>query len=420
VIATSSPALLASGWTKITPTDTVVPPGRFGHAACWLPTQNALLIYGGVGKEWTSLGDLWAFYPDSLVWRELTPGYSPRARNFPGLCYIESLDKVFVFGGKGGSEQFYNDAWLFDPATMSWESLTVQNTPPPRNAPGCVCDPLGNRVVVFGGSGAGGSFMEDTWIFYPDSNKWQVVIGPHPHERAAGVLSYDPIGYRMILFGGVYANDQDELVKLNDAWCFDLSTLTWDSLEVLNLPPGKFDHGGMFDPTRNRFLTYGGDCAPVDQVWALDMPVLTWYQVETPPPTPGGHARITPLVPDTEFIYGYIFGGGSTVQGTFLQDLWALDLSSPDVPEEIADKGLSLSVSPNPARSQAKIRFTLPGEGPYSLRLYDAAGRMVADLGQAQGPAPTSFVWEPDAGPGVYFLRLEAGGRALTEKLVIQ
>ncbi|MEO0179782.1 MAG: T9SS type A sorting domain-containing protein [candidate division WOR-3 bacterium] len=38
-----------------------------------------------------------------------------------------------------------------------------------------------------------------------------------------------------------------------------------------------------------------------------------------------------------------------------------------------------------------------------------------------EGPGLNGEIhWVPDLGPGVYFLRLEAGARSLTEKMVIR
>ena len=80
--------------------------------------------------------------------------------------------------------------------------------------------------------------------------------------------------------------------------------------------------------------------------------------------------------------------------------------------------------SPNPAMGQAKMNFTLQEDGPCSLNLYDPAGRMVgviADVPMCEDPgAQGEIFWEPDLRSGVYSLRLEAGGLAVTRRLVIQ
>ncbi|MEO0180716.1 MAG: kelch repeat-containing protein [candidate division WOR-3 bacterium] len=442
-------SLSAYGWTRINPANPLAPHFRYGHGSCYLPAQNALFIFGGVYMQdpiYISLGDAWLFYLDSLVWREIDSS-GPSPRNFPAVCYLDSLDRVFVFGGLEGcnSGSPYNDTWLWDPQTMAWESLQVDRKPRPRNSPACAYDPIRNRVLIFGGwSPPQGrsepflecprnfyasahaqvpfdtsEFLEDLWVFYPDSNKWDSIpkTGPWPHRRATGSFVYDPYAGRLLLFGGCYLDWGGDIRGLRDAWALDLATLAWDSLETAGFVPERFDHSAVFDLPRNRMMVYGG-LEPRDTVYALDMGNLSWYRLNTPPPTPGEY-RIAPLVPDTGFIRAYLFSGFNS------NDLWALDLSTPGVSEKYGEPaGLLLLVSPNPAKGPVKISFSVPDGVPYSLKLYDPAGRMVGVIQEGpgrEGPGLTGeILWEPYLRPGVYFLRLEAGGRSLTEKMVVR
>lgn len=164
-----------------------------------------------------------------------------------------------------------------------------------------------------------------------------------------------------------------------------------------------------------------GGASQSNEVWRLDMAELTWQKVPTPGPTPGGQWRMAPGVADTACKFAYLFSGEPN---NLPRDLWAFDMSTTGLSEDGQDRpGLFLSVSPNPAKGQVKIIFTLPDEEPYSLRLYDAAGRIVRvidDSPERKGPGlPGGISWSPDVPRGVYFLRLEAGGRVLTEKLVV-
>lgn len=223
VLATAGFApLLAGPWTEITPADTVLPPGRYGHSSCYLPEHNGIFIYAGCDGSKAYLGDAWIFYLDSLVWREATPPWqSPRPRNFPAVCYMNSVGKVFMFGGREGDDPPvpYNDTWYYDPAVIAWESVTVDPAPRPRNSPGCAYDPLGNCVVIFGGwspSYGWYPFLGDLWLFYPDSEMWDSIpkTTPWPRQRATGTLVYDPLEHRMILFGGIYFDIASQQYKL--------------------------------------------------------------------------------------------------------------------------------------------------------------------------------------------------------------
>ena len=83
-------------------------------------------------------------------------------------------------------------------------------------------------------------------------------------------------------------------------------------------------------------------------------------------------------------------------------------------------------VWPNPVASDAEIRFAPPRAGDYVLAVYDLRGRRVRALSAGDaGSAPGMLDWrgEDDAGrplpDGIYMLRLESGGRAVTTKVLI-
>jgi len=97
--------------------------------------------------------------------------------------------------------------------------------------------------------------------------------------------------------------------------------------------------------------------------------------------------------------------------------------------EALAPSTFSLSAFPNPFNSSTTISFSVGAlrEAPLRLAIYDISGRMVAELLDGRGVsrnAPTSgqhkIVWNAsEAGAGVYFVRLEAGGKVRTEKIIL-
>ncbi|MBI5710842.1 MAG: T9SS type A sorting domain-containing protein [Candidatus Eisenbacteria bacterium] len=97
-----------------------------------------------------------------------------------------------------------------------------------------------------------------------------------------------------------------------------------------------------------------------------------------------------------------------------------------DVPGGAAPAELVLAApSPNPARSETAIRFDLPRVARVRLAVYDAAGRRVRLLRDGALEAGThraAFALRDDAGralaSGLYVVRLEAGDRVLTRRLI--
>jgi len=79
-----------------------------------------------------------------------------------------------------------------------------------------------------------------------------------------------------------------------------------------------------------------------------------------------------------------------------------------------------LGTSPNPARSQATVRYALPEAQKVSLTLYDVLGREVQTVvsGEKKGRHEHTFGLS-GLPSGAYFLRLRAGGETRTQKLTI-
>jgi trimeric autotransporter adhesin len=97
-----------------------------------------------------------------------------------------------------------------------------------------------------------------------------------------------------------------------------------------------------------------------------------------------------------------------------------------DDPAGPAPGGVSLGESwPNPARGATRIAFTLDRAGAARLTVFDLAGRRVRSLADGVLPAGRhEIAWDgaDNAGrttpPGLYFYRLETGGRSLTRRIV--
>ena len=121
-----------------------------------------------------------------------------------------------------------------------------------------------------------------------------------------------------------------------------------------------------------------------------------------------GSGLITLPVPQTSF-GGVAWHGGSL-----------LDVPGDGPPPAVA-VAMSLSAE-NPAHGSATMEFALPAEGEVALDVLDTAGRRVASLAggrHAAGVHRLSWTGATAGGraaPGMYLLRLEAGGRTLTKR----
>ena len=76
---------------------------------------------------------------------------------------------------------------------------------------------------------------------------------------------------------------------------------------------------------------------------------------------------------------------------------------------------------PNPFNASTEIRYQLPAEGRVRLDVFSVTGQLVEHLLDAhQAAGDHLMAWNPSGLPsGIYFLRLQAGGRTATAKAVL-
>src|SRR5205814_648932 len=95
-------------------------------------------------------------------WTLLAPGGSPPIASFANSVIFDPVgNRLICFGGVGNGFQNEVRALTLDDAP-TWTLLTPAGTPPPGNANACaIYDPDGQRMIVFGGFAPNPS--NDTW-----------------------------------------------------------------------------------------------------------------------------------------------------------------------------------------------------------------------------------------------------------------
>jgi hypothetical protein len=143
------------------------------------PFHERVLVYGGHyvpvdpgDGEVVFYGDLWAW--DGQSWEEI-----PMAEPNPGIRIATSLvpdpetGRMLMFGGAGGTEDFFTDLWELDGAR--WTLLTSTGTPP-RSGHHVVYDPVREVFVLFGGvDHPGGMVLDEVWEW--DRQEWTCPSG---------------------------------------------------------------------------------------------------------------------------------------------------------------------------------------------------------------------------------------------------
>jgi len=145
---------------------------------------------------------------------------------------------------------------------------------------------------------------------------------------------------------------------------------------------------------------------------AIDPVARKLYWVEAGSPRRWRRGPLLGVTPDNVSVPLSGYGGIAVIPASLL------DAQPPAGPTDFALG----EVTPNPAPPGAQISFALPRPARVRLALADVQGRAIATLAQGDWPAGRSSVPLAPAGrplaPGLYFARLEAGGRTFTRRIV--
>jgi len=267
-------ALTLSGmptWQRID-TRGAVMPGRGGHSMVYDPAHDRVIVFGGHGSSY--LSDVWGFSLATNKWALLVPGgYGPGGREGHGAIYDPVGLRMIVFGGhyEDTSRHFTNDLWeLTLGDVVEWHELAPTGPiPGARSAFGAVYDPVRHRMLVHGGiNDQSGVEPDNLWALSLDGTlAWsQVQTQDTLRGRAYPIDVYDPVDDALLACGGGSYPQTSELLLASPA--------RWNAVlpsRPLPTPGPRSRHAVVHDTRRDRFVVLGGDFSPVDSArWSFD------------------------------------------------------------------------------------------------------------------------------------------------------
>lgn len=282
------------------------------------------------------------------IWSALDGAVSaPSARREYAAVYDRVHRRYIMFAGftneQGDGYFLFNEVWVLTlDDTPSWSVLTIPGAVPgERHTPQWGYDPARNRLLVFGGYGSHYpgmpfAYLNDVWELKLDgAPHWNEIVasGTPPAGRLAGAAVYDVLHQRFVGFGGTAGLPVD-------TWQLDLrGQPEWSTVETDGVEPlGGYGMTSIFDPVRNRMLIFGGSInegyyGTHNDTWELDLrperPL--WRRLNPFGPLPLARRTLTSVF-DPRRDRMVIFGGwdGTPNQSAFLNDTWALSLSTAD------------------------------------------------------------------------------------------
>ncbi|MEP7028698.1 MAG: kelch repeat-containing protein, partial [Candidatus Eisenbacteria bacterium] len=249
-------------WSLLVPQST--PDPQEAQGGIFDAPRNRVLIFGG----WDGTNSLNTTRELTIgappTWGVVaTLGTRPAGRYAHSVVYDSARDRILVFGGRDASSSYFGDVWaltLSGPPT--WTQILPSGTPPSgRFGHEAIYDPIRDRMLVFGGYD--GVFCNDLWeLSLGGTPTWTQLTpaGTPPTERDFATSAYDPVGDRIVLYGGnVYVSPGPPTAS-GDVWTLSLSgTPTWAPLAVTGSPPvSRLLHKSFYDAPRNRLIVMGG------------------------------------------------------------------------------------------------------------------------------------------------------------------
>jgi len=290
---------------------------------------------------------------DTLLnsWAQIFPlGTQPGARGYH-FWFLRGHEVIIGFGGTFTStftiETIYNDIWAFNTITNTWRQVFAGGSgtgfPQPLLGPACVYDPLTDKMTFFGGITQFFAPQSATWEFSFATNTWtSIVTAVGPSARYDMLNVRDPLGNKMIIYGGETLNAEFQFVVPTDVmWAYNFHTNTWTELfpSPMMLPSRNNGNGAVF--YHQSMVLTGGDigggvaCGAVEfaqnivnETWSYNAFANSFTQL-CPAHTIVGLKRATSVLVNNVF---YVFGGWSFNNANctgpiFNPDVWAFPLT---------------------------------------------------------------------------------------------
>lgn len=292
-----------------------------GHegASAWDPVHERVVCTGSRVTYTHAL-------EPSAAWQPLDAGITPFI--YKGDMFYDPIDEALLWFGSGSaSDDEMLLSRLGSAQGAQWETVAPTGTPPVRRHYVSTYDAEGRRLLIHGGYSEDRNLgliteaFDETWELRLDEGaSWREIkaSGDSPGPRSHELAIYDPVGKRLIVFGGKSINESEP--DYPNTVFADLHSLalaaepTWSKLTPTGEGPPPEPIQGftstLYDPIGQRMLLVRYEATGVS-VYALHLQSqLTWHHfcAHGFVPAPPGFKERAVLTPDGLF---FSFDGGA-------------------------------------------------------------------------------------------------------------
>lgn len=271
-----------------------------------LATAGGKIYFGLGGMSGTCRYDWWEYDPCSGAWTQLPSIPSTPEPAGGGLAFSFVIGDTIYVGGGGWNCGYYRGVFRWIPQTGGWQAVA----PLPAGRRGATATSDGHYGYVFGGILADGTISDTIWRYDPATNSWQFLTVYPGGGRLSPFIAY----YNGKLYAGTGADAANNCTA--DFYAYDLTSGTWTQLP--NHPVAQYESKAVALPSGKIIVTGGHpSCsACTTQFYYYDVNTASWQPLSL---FPGGPRNDLHLTYWNGALFG---GFGHNCSGVYIRDWW--------------------------------------------------------------------------------------------------
>jgi N-acetylneuraminic acid mutarotase len=208
--------------------------------------------------HWTGvyLNDLHGWNPVTLTWKEMSQANTIPKRILAGAS--SASGKFYIFGGASDAESRLNDLQVWDPLTSTWAALSSDSSPSARVGHGLAAIESLKKLYLFGGvinSTGTDSLSSEFYEFDLITSTWRNLSALSSAIAPRSFFGFATAADKIFMSGGLLNRDDGGSCGM---YQYDTSASSWSCVSVLGIDPNRmFVLPAMVSHGKKMFV-YGG------------------------------------------------------------------------------------------------------------------------------------------------------------------